>query len=212
VSIFGVMIEVNSPVFWDKQYKNGNDRWNLNNAVPVFVQLLEEEKFITPSKLLILGSGKGYEAIFAAKKGYEVSAIDFSSEAINFSKNLAKDNNVKINFLQEDFFDLASLHPGEFDYIFEYVSICAVQPEKRKELLENIHAALKPGGRFISLLFPLNERRGGPPFSINLPEFYTMAKSIFKPSYFSRVIPSIKPRKNNEVLLIFTKGSNGKKS
>ncbi|GJQ62954.1 MAG: SAM-dependent methyltransferase [Melioribacteraceae bacterium] len=203
------MINVNSATFWDEQYKNSKDVWNLNNSVPVFVQLLEEEKFLHPSKLLIPGSGKGYELIDAAKRGYDVTGIDFSAEANNFAKNLASEEGLKIEVLNEDLFELGKNHSEEFDYIFEYVTICAVLPDRRMDLLRNINSALKQGGKFISLLFPIDKRDGGPPFSIDMFDFFKMAKEVFSPVYFSRKINSIKPRRNNEVLFIFKKGENG---
>lgn len=203
------MINVNSASFWDEQYKNNKDVWNLNNSVPVFVQLLDEEKFLHPSKLLIAGSGKGFELIEAAKRGYDVTGVDFSEEANNFALSMAAKAGVGIKVLNEDLFDLGRNHNEEFDYIFEYVTICAVLPERRAELLRSINSALKPGGSFISLLFPIDQRAGGPPFSIDMFEFYNMAKEIFIPLYFSRSINSIKPRRNNEVLFVFRKGNNG---
>lgn len=197
--------ELNFPGYWNEKYSSGNAVWNLNNAHPEFVRLIDEEKFIFPSKLVIPGSGLGYEALYAANKGYSVTCIDFSEIAINAAKEIAGEAGSDINFIQQDYFTLGAEFNETFDFLFEYVTLCAFPPERKEEFISKSYNLLKPGGFFITVLFPVDGRKGGPPFNIKIDEFLKIASKYFRLAYFSRSVNSVKPRKGNEVLFILRK-------
>lgn len=195
---------VDNPEFWDDKYNNSGDKWDLGTPVPVFMSLLNEKRWIKEGmSLLVSGCGKGYDAIAAAKEGLIVTAVDFSEEAIKAAQKNARDENLSVNFLQEDFFLLDENYNGSFDLVFEYTTFCAINPERRGEYAEKMSLLLKPGGRLIAIVFPIDNRPGGPPFSIDMKEFYTLFSRHLKLEYFSREINSVKPRKGKEVLMIF---------
>ncbi len=95
----------NNPSFWEEKYEKDQAGWDTGNANPIFLQLIKKNHFFQPGKILIVGAGKGYDAIEASKNGFDVTAIDFSAKAISFAEELAKQNNLKINFLVEDIFN-----------------------------------------------------------------------------------------------------------
>ncbi len=200
-----MLTTIESPSFWDEKYLNNEANWDLRLPTPVWKELVLQENLIKPCKLLVVGSGKGYDAIFAAKAGYETTALDFSPSAISISKNLAKNENVEVAFLQNNIFELEEYYKENFDAIFDYVTFCAINPNRRQEYIKKISALLKLDGKFIILLFPVDGRNGGPPFNIDLKEFYKEVFKFFKLEFFSKNINSIKPRKGKEVLLIFRK-------
>ncbi len=158
------MFPTDAASFWDEKYLNNEDRWDMKTPTPVFENLIVSQQFIKPGKILILGCGKGYDAILAAKKGFDVYAVDFSIEAIKFAKKMAEEENLKINFLLYDIFDLDSIYKNQFDYIYDYVTYCAINPERRKEYAAKISNLLKQNGKLVALLFPVEERGGGPPY------------------------------------------------
>jgi SAM-dependent methyltransferase len=191
--------------FWDDIYRNDMAGWDMKTPTPVFENLLDAKKFIKPGKILIAGCGKGYDAVLAAKNGYDVYADDFSIEAIKFARDLAEKEKVKVNFLLEDIFRLDSIYKDYFDYIYDYVTYCAVIPERRKEYVEKIAGLLKPGGKLIALLFPVEDRKGGPPFAVDVQEFYDLVSRHLSLIFSSKKINSIKPRNGREVLQIYLK-------
>ena len=97
---------VSNPHFWDEQYLHNKAGWDLKSPTPVFSHIVKEKKIIQVGKLLILGSGHGYDAVEAAKNGFEVTAIDFSIQANLFAQSLAKDSNANVELLASDFFNL----------------------------------------------------------------------------------------------------------
>ena len=196
---------VDSPAFWDEKYRLGETEWDMKSATPAFVELLNSKKFIQPGKLLITGSGKGYDAIAAAKAGYDVTAVDFSFEAVFSSRKIAEQNAIKINFIVEDIFNLNQSFIETFDSVYDYTTYCAINPIRHEEYIKKITSLLKYGGKFVALLFPVEDRKDGPPFGIDPLEFYSIAKKYLKLEFSSRRINSIKPRKGREVLQIYIK-------
>lgn len=195
--------EILSSTFWDEQYKV-KAAWDLNSPNPVFTYLIKN-KIINPSKLIILGSGKGFDAVLASESGFEVTAVDFSEEAINYSIELSRKFNAKVNFINSDMFEIDSNLNNTFDLLYEYVTYCAIEPSKRNQFIDLVKRLLKPGGRFITVLFPIDGRGGGPPFSVNQEEFIRNLSADFKLELMIKNIPSVKPRKGKEILLIFRK-------
>ncbi len=198
-------ITIDHPSFWDEKYVNNETYWDLKSPSSVWQELLEQEKFIHPCKLLILGSGKGYDAILAAKLDYQVTAVDFSAQAILKAKDLAKQEKVDLSFLNFDIFNLDEIYNTSFDAVFEYVTYCAINPERRNEYIKKICSLIRPGGKLIALLFPIDDRKGGPPFSVDSKIFYNEVSKYLKLEFFSKNINSIKPRRGKEVLQIFVK-------
>jgi SAM-dependent methyltransferase len=196
---------VDKPAFWEEKYKANQTNWDTKIANPVFKELLDNSEIIKPGKMLIVGCGRGYDAILAAEKGYQVTAIDFSSIAINYAKQLAIQREVNIDFLIEDIFTLNNDYKESFDFVYEYTTYCAINPERRKEFAKKISSLIKKGGRLITILFPVDKREGGPPFSINVQEFHKNFSEFLQLELSTKQINSIKPRKGKEILQIYFK-------
>ncbi len=197
---------IDTPEYWDERYKTNEDTWTFNNYNPTFVHLLKSGFLNKDQKILIIGAGKGYDAVEAAKLGFDVTTIDFSTQANEFTRKLAAGADVNIKLINKDIFELNSLNT-KYDLIYEYVTICSIIPERWGELLEKIDYALNAGGYFVTVLFPVNRHYEPPPFTVELKDFYNLAVKCWKLVYFQRDIPSIKPRKGNELLLIFKKSA-----
>ncbi len=196
---------VSEQEFWNSIYRNNNTGWDLKSPTPVFQRILKEKKIINSGKLLILGSGYGYDAVEAAKAGFEVTAVDFSASAVSFAKKLAKRENVNVDFIQNDFFKLEEDNYDRFDAVFDYVTYCAINPARREEYAKLIKKLLKCGGVFIALWFPVEDREGGPPFGINLEETESIFSKFLKLKSSTIEKDTIKPRRGREVLQIYEK-------
>lgn len=153
-----------SPDFWDDLYKVSRFPWDLDGPTPVFQRLLREADF-EPGKLLVLGAGRGHDARLFARHGFEVTAVDFSAEAVDFMNQL-DDPGSPIEIIRADFFSLPGEWDGRFDYILDYTSFCAIIPSRRDEYADMVAGLLKPGGRYVILAFPIGSRPGGPPYSL----------------------------------------------
>lgn len=100
------------------------ETWNTRYDSEEFIYGLNPNNFLKsyieknpPGKILLPGDGEGRNAIYAAKKGWDVTAFDYSESAKKKALRLAKENNVKINyynlnveaFSSKDKFDLISI-------------------------------------------------------------------------------------------------------
>ncbi len=192
--------------FWNEKYIKDEASWELDSPTPVFEQLLKTDFLLPKGSVLVIGCGSGHDSILFAENGYEVTAIDFSSEAIRRAKSNAEKKNISINFLTKDLFHLVESFENKFDYVLEYVTFCAIDPNRQEEYARVVHSILKNHGKLVALFFPLVNRAGHvPPFPIEIVPTYKMFSKFFRLKYFERSKNSVKPRLGNEVLMIWEK-------
>ena len=80
-------------IFGKIYIKEDDIGWDLNGPTPTFKKIASKLK---PGKVIILGCGRGHDAITFAKLNFEVTAVDFAPSAISYLKSLCKKNNVKV--------------------------------------------------------------------------------------------------------------------
>jgi len=199
------MHKVDSSEYWDEIYVNASAGWDLKSPAPVFLDLLSDNLLKNKKSILILGCGYGYDAVAAAKLGFEVTAIDFSESAISFAKKLASEESVNVNFIVKDLFKLGTEYKNKFDIVYDYVTYCAINPGRRKKYAEKISALIKSTGLFLIILFPIENRTGGPPFAVDPIEAKEFFSKNLELVISTEKINSIKPRKGRELLQIYRK-------
>ncbi len=197
-------MDVNLPDKWEADYEHHSDAWDLGGPTPVFKRLAASGRF-KPGRLVVPGAGRGYDAREFARHGFQVTAIDFAAQAVSEMKRLA-DPNAPVEILQHDLFNLPNELDHSFDYLLEYTCFCAIDPKRRADYADVVTRLLKPGGTYIDMVFPMDGRAGGPPFSVSAGEVL----SLFTARRFqllSREKPedSIKPRRHAEELFVFQK-------
>ncbi len=159
--------------------------------------------------MAVIGCGRGYDAILFAKSGFDVTAIDFSVRALADATERVREANAVVRFLELDLFALPDSLSARFDCVLEYVTYCAIDPARRSEFLDVVYRILRPGGMFIGLFFPIDERPGGPPFSVNIEEVKTQLADRFDLVLEEIPVASVKPRRGKEVLMIWKKRASG---
>ena len=104
---------------WERHYDEKDLRWDLNEAAPPLVHLWKERSF-SPCKAIVPGCGAGHEVIFLAKKGFNVTAVDYTHGAIKLIKSVFKKNNYSGEVLHQDFFKLDHKYNESFELILEH--------------------------------------------------------------------------------------------
>lgn len=190
--------------FWEDIYLADDAGWDLCGPTPVFKAVAKD---LEPGKVCIVGCGRGYDAVMFARKGFEVTVVDFAPVAIEAVRILAKDFNVSINTVQADIFALGTNHANFFDYIIEQTCFCAINPGRRKEYEIVMHNILKQGGRIIGLWFPLDKKmeEGGPPYGTTIEEVKAIFMERWKTEKEEFPELSVSPRRGREKLIIFKK-------
>lgn len=194
---------VNQSEFWEELYRIGDTGWDLGTPTPVFVGLND---YLPPTgSMLVLGSGMGHDAIYFAKRGYHTVGVDFAATAVTRARQNARRLGADVEFLQEDFFTLPQRFREQFDIVLEYVTFCAIDPARRAEYCEVVHAVLRRGGLFVALFFPTDGRPDGPPFAVDVEEVRSLFGKAFHLVHESRPANSVKPRQGKEVLMVWKK-------
>lgn len=73
------------------------------------------------NKILELGCGQGRDSLFFASKGIEVTALDYSSVAIDTTRFCAKERNLPVDATMHDARKPLPLGKGEFDAVYSHM-------------------------------------------------------------------------------------------
>ena len=124
-----------------------------SNWEHLYTDILDKEV----KRILNVGCGPGTEAILLAKMGYEVTALDFSPQMIEYTKENAKLHNVSIKTVIGDAEDLP--FEGDcFDAIVSNYAMWAI-PNPQKAM-EEWHRVLRPGGEVAYIDVGHSENKG----------------------------------------------------
>ena len=192
--------------FWDDLYIKNKDKWNLKSVTPAFVDWENENHKNRNINVCVPGCGKGSDALYFASLGYNVYAIDFSKYAVNYLRKKSQSLNIDINIIHADFFNIKENYLDRFDLIVEYTFYCAFEPSKRNEYVEICSKILKSKGKFVGIFLPLDAVTDtNPPFKVSTDEIIkSFSKQfILKQQFYPH--NSINKRRNNEILIEFSK-------
>lgn len=124
---------------WDERFNV--EHYIYGTAPNKFLE--ENVKFIPKGAVLCLAEGEGRNAVFLAKQGYHVTAVDSSLVGLEKAKKLAKDNNVVIECVHAD---LEEYNIGEDRWSGIISIFCPVPELLREKLHKKVVAGLKKNG------------------------------------------------------------------
>ncbi|XP_051127889.1 probable thiol methyltransferase 2 [Andrographis paniculata] len=155
---------------WEKCWNEGLTPWDLGSPTPLLVHL-HTTGSLPKGRALIPGCGAGYDVVAIACPERHVIGIDISESAIKKASELSSGspNAEHYSFLKTDFFTWC---PSElFDLIFDYTFFCAIEPELRPTWARKICDLLKPDGELITLMYPIDDHEGGPPYRVTATDY-----------------------------------------
>ena len=132
-------------------YEKGSSYFIEHNDVEVGLRQDEldliEKLSINQGRMLILGGGGGREALFFAREGWQVSALDFSQAMLSQARDYLEDNGFAFEGLVGD---MGRYQPPtkQFDVIWfsMYLYSVVLGRERRIAMLKRLKKGLKPGG------------------------------------------------------------------
>lgn len=144
--------------FWEERY--GKDRYVYGIEPNEFFRMFIDG--CQPGRLLLPAEGEGRNAVYAARKGWEVNAFDFSLNARKKALDLAMSRGVNINYFVADleFYELSEEN-------FDLIAMIHIHfnPSTRKYVHRKMINSLRKGGFLIMEAFSqdqLNYNSGGP--------------------------------------------------
>ena len=128
--------------FWDERYSSGEFVYGIEPNI-FFKNEIDK---LEPGRILLPGEGEGRNAVYAAKKGWQVDAVDFSTVAKEKALQFAKENSVSINYEISDL--------SEYAFKTNYYDAAAMiflhlNPKIRTDIHNKIIQSLKHNGRII---------------------------------------------------------------
>ncbi len=127
---------------WDERYST--DDYAYGKAPNAF--LVERHAAIPKGRVLSLAEGEGRNAVFLARQGYAVTAVDGSAVGLAKARRLAAENGVAIETIHAD---LAEFDFGEACWDGIVSIFCPLPSALRAAVHRHVVAGLRPGGVFL---------------------------------------------------------------
>ncbi len=129
--------------YWDDVFRSGKIQFN-KDASKLLQYAIRDRK---PGLAVDLGMGEGRNAVFLAGKGWQVTGVDISGEAVKQAKTRAAAAHVSITVITEDL-DRFDMGQAKWDFIV-LLYMHAWFHESKHNVPELLSAALKPGGLLV---------------------------------------------------------------
>lgn len=100
-----------------------------------------------PGCAVDLGCGNARNAIFLARQGFSVQAVDYSQTAVDWAKERIADAGVAVTLRHQSVFDM-QLEPATCDLAYDSGCFHHIPPHRRTQYVDLVVAALKPGAWF----------------------------------------------------------------
>lgn len=135
------MTDQTAAEYWENRYRANGRSWSGN----VNVALEREVAGVAPGSALDLGSGEGGDALWLARHGWSVTAVDIAPSALAIGQ-AAQQPDDDITWIAAD---LAEWHPS---MQYDLVSACFLHSYvelPREAILRRAAAAVAPGGLLV---------------------------------------------------------------
>ena len=142
---------------------------------------LEDElarRKITNGKFLDLGTGPATQAIWLAKRGFNVIGSDLSETAIKRANSVYA-NEKNIDFVVDDILN-SKLKANEFDYISDRGCFHVLLPVDRQRYITKIKQVLRNNGILFLKCFSDKERRQEGPYKFSQDEIMDLFNKHFE--------------------------------
>ncbi len=129
--------------YWQERYRSAAAVWS---GEPNH-QLVAEAADLPPGTALDAGSGEGSDAVWLARRGWRVTAVDFAAAALERGARAAADAGIgdRIEWVKAD---LRSWTPPE-RYDLVSAQFFQLAPPERDVVFATLAAAVAPGGRLL---------------------------------------------------------------
>lgn len=140
---------------WDERYAARELIWSAEPNVFVARECAD----LTPGRAVDLAAGEGRNAIWLARQGWDVTAVDWSGVGLDKGRQLAGDT--ALTWQQAD----ATTWRAEPSFDLAVLAYLQLPAEQRAAAVRNAFDALAPGGTFLLVAHDttnLTEGSGGP--------------------------------------------------
>ena len=142
-------IKMEDKYYFDKLYKKTKGSLWKGSVHKNYLDILIQR--IKKGKILDLGAGEGGDAIYLAKKGFDVTAVDISKFVIDGIKRLAKKESVNVKTEIADLEDYKI--EKEYDGIISFATLHFLPKDKIDNIIKDIKEKTNKKGINIIMVF-----------------------------------------------------------
>ncbi|MDX6360973.1 MAG: hypothetical protein QOH37_4027 [Nocardioidaceae bacterium] len=140
---------------WNERYRTSELLWSAGPNQFVEAELAD----VAPGRAVDLAAGEGRNAIWLARRGWQVTAVDFSQVALDKGREIAGD--LAVTWVCAD----ATTWREDTSYDVSVLAYLQLPATERRAAHRNAFAALRPGGTLLVVAHDstnLAEGTGGP--------------------------------------------------
>ncbi|PSK70381.1 SAM-dependent methyltransferase [Streptomyces sp. CS149] len=131
-------------------YRDGRPPWDSGVTPPELVALVEGPGSPAPGRALELGCGTGTNAVYLARHGWRVAAVDLVELAVRQAREKAEAAGADVTVLCGDATRLDELGvPGPYDLFFDLSCYCGIPPHRRDAYAAGLTRRAAPGARLL---------------------------------------------------------------
>ena len=159
---------------WDQRYAGSDLVWTAEPNRFVVAEL----QALAPGRALDVAAGEGRNAVWLARRGWQVTAVDFSAVGLDKGRRLAEHAGVTVDWVCADVREYEP-EPGSFQLVL--IAYLQLREAELDGVLRRAAKALAPGGVLLVIghdVTNLTEGTGGPqdPAVLHTPE--SIARSL----------------------------------
>lgn len=166
---------------YDERYKKVHEKsllWFSKEPTPQLLEWIESNSIPKEEKILEAGCGEGRDALYLAEQGYNITAIDVSSSAIEKCRELANSKGIHAEWIVTDALCADKLIGRRFKWIYSVATLhMLVDDTDRYKFLNSLYNLLESNGRLllVNMGDGKNERRSDISTAFELQERNHMA-------------------------------------
>ncbi|MEU6834536.1 MULTISPECIES: class I SAM-dependent methyltransferase [Streptomyces] len=131
-------------------YRDGEPPWDSGVTPPELVALVEGTGSLAPGRALELGCGTGTNAVYLARRGWRVAAVDLVELAVRQAREKADAAGADVTVLCGDATRLDEVGvPGPYDLFFDLSCYCGIPPHRRDAYAAGLTRRAAPGARLL---------------------------------------------------------------
>lgn len=147
---------------WETVYRETTPPWETGTPAGELVRAVNDG-VIKPATTLELGCGTGANAVYLARRGFEVTAVDASPTAIERARTRAEQQGALLRIVLADVYDFART-AGTFDLVFDAGFYHFMRRTDLSRLVDLLWRVTHPGSIYFVLAGATGETaEGGPP-------------------------------------------------